>query len=82
MEINQPTSRLVHPALTSAWAINPSMKLRFLFDYVSPARQFKRGTVFDQSLPFPRYDGQDPGDVTETDGEPDQWIPYMPQHYK
>ena len=45
MRINQPTSRLVHPALTIAWKINPSMKLQFLFDVVFPARQFKRSRV-------------------------------------
>jgi hypothetical protein len=53
-----------------------------LFDVVSPARRFKRGMVYDDDATFPEYDEGNPGDITETDGDPPGWMPYMPRVYQ
>jgi hypothetical protein len=31
---------------------------------------------------FPKYDDNDLGDVTETDGDPPGWMPYWPRKRK
>ena len=78
--VSQPISTLVHPTLRNSWAINKSVNMCFIFDAVSPARQFKRGVLFDESGTFPDYADGDQGDVTETDmrGAPGL-MPYMPR---
>ena len=81
-KITQPLAELIHPALTSSWTINPSMNMCFIFDVISPARQFKRGTKDDDSIPFPAYNDAHLSDVTETDGVDTSWIQYMPKKYK
>jgi hypothetical protein len=80
-KIRQPISGLVHHSLTNAWEVNPDMKMCFIFDAVSPARQFKRGAKFSDSKQYPDYDDTRPGDVTETDGK-HFWMPYMPRTYE
>jgi hypothetical protein len=80
-KIKQPISALVHHSLTNAWEVNPDMKMCFIFDAVSPARQFKRGTKFSDSKQFPDYDDTRPGDVTETEGK-SSLMPYMPRTYE
>lgn len=78
--ITQPISTLVHEALKNSWAINTTVNMCFIFDAVSPARQFKRGEPFDESGTFPDYDDGSPGDVTETDmAAAPGLMPYMPR---
>lgn len=81
-KIKQPISTLVHPTLKSSWVINPHMDMSLIFDTVSPARQFKRGTVDDGSQDFPVLDTGDLDDITETDAPGSSWIQYMPGKYK
>jgi hypothetical protein len=56
-----------------------------IFDAVNPARQFKRGTVFDPSAnhPYPKYNpnSRDDPDVTEYDPEP-ILQPYLARIYQ
>ena len=80
-KIKQPISSLVHECLTSAWVINPKSKLHYLFDVVSPVRQFKRGMPYVEEGQFPEYSPETAGDITETDGGPDGLMPYMPREY-
>ena len=52
----------------------------YIFDAVSPARQFKRGLPFAESATFPDYADGSPGDITETDMKDDPGLmPYMPR---
>lgn len=84
--ITQPISAHVHDALKNAWRINRALPMCFIFDSVSPARQFKRGMLFsdvDFTHQYPRYpkkDSSDVDDITETDGDP-PWMPYWPRAY-
>jgi hypothetical protein len=79
--IEQPITGLIHPALLNSWTINKSVDLCFIFDTVSPARQFKRGVIYNDDDDYPEYDDGAPGDVTETDGDP-PLMPYQPRPYK
>ena len=79
-KIRQPISGLIHPTLKSSWAINNAVDMCFIFDAVSPARQFKRGVEFNERGKFPEYNDRAPGDVTETDMVgPPGLMPYMPR---
>ena len=80
--IKQPISKFIHPALTSSWAINTTMKMCFIFDTTSPTRQFKRGTEDDGSVPFPQHNDTNLSDVTETDAADTSWIQYLPKQYE
>lgn len=79
--IVQPISGLVHPALRNAWAINKSVNMCFVFDAASPARQFKRGVLFDEDGTFPDYNDEAPGEVTENDVDSPGLMPFMPRDY-
>lgn len=79
--IEQPITGLIHPTLLNSWTINKSVDLCFIFDIVSPARQFKRGVVYNEDDDYPEYDDGAPGDITETDGDP-PLMPYKPRPYK
>ena len=79
--IVQPISRLVYPTLLNAWTINSLVNMCFVFDAISPARQFKRGILFDEDGTFPDYNNDDPGEVTETDVDPPGLMPFAPKEY-
>jgi hypothetical protein len=79
--VNRPISTAVHENLKNAWTINKALPMCFIFDFISPARQFKWGTPFDEQGEFPEYNDKDLGDVTETDGDPIAWMPYAPREY-
>jgi hypothetical protein len=76
-----PVLNLVAPRLKSAWAINKKNKMSLIFDVVSPVRQFKRDTLYDEDEenPYADYEPsqeEDPN-VTETDDDCDLQ-PYSP----
>ena len=81
-EIRRPSLKLIHPSLRSAWAINKRLPICFIFDAVSPARRFKRGTLFDEDADFPEYDEGESGNVTETDIPPPGLMPYNIADYE
>lgn len=79
----QPVASKIHENLKTAWVVNPKLEMCFAFDYISPARQFKRGVPYDESMNFPEPGDTPPDDLTETDsGEAIGWIPYMSPSYK
>jgi hypothetical protein len=81
-KVNRPISTIVHENLKSAWAINKALPMCFIFDTISPARQFKRGTPFDEQGQFPEYSEGELNNVTETDGDPIPWMPYVLKEYQ
>jgi hypothetical protein len=80
--VEQLVSTHVHVALRRGWTINRSLPMWFLFDVISPAHQFKRGTPFVDGVEFPILDLKHPGDITETDDGPSGWMPYWPGKYR
>jgi hypothetical protein len=80
-QVDHPVLDLIHPSLRHAWEVNKHRQMCLIFDCVNPVRQFKRGTVYDESddHPFPRYSPspEEDGNVTETD-EAGGTQPYNP----
>ena len=79
----RPVVELVHPSLDGVNFFNTSHPMCFIFDAVNPARQFKRGEVYDsdEDTPFPDYnpDPENDGEVTETDINDEPGLqPYNP----
>jgi hypothetical protein len=77
--VDRPFQPLVHSAMAGAWTINNRHSMAYIFDAVNPARIFKRGMRYDDSLDFPQVDERSHGDMTETDSESPGWMPYMPR---
>lgn len=59
--------------------INNSNPMCFIFDVVSPAMKFKCDMDYDADEDFP--EAGDSGEVTETDDEDVQLMPYNPVTY-
>ena len=80
--IKQPISGIIHENLKTAWKINNTLPMCFIFDVVSPARRFKRGMAYDDEVEFPEYDEEkESGNVTETDEGPNGLMPYVHDEY-
>lgn len=78
----QPVISLIHENLQSAWSTHPKHEMCFIFDSVSPARQFQRGTPYSDDIDFPEPGRTTPDDLTETDDpESGGWMPYMSRSY-
>ena len=75
--INQPLSALIDENLKKAWAINKKQPMCFIFDSVSPAREFLRGMEYDEGADFPEPDDKDGSQITDTDDVP-MLMPIMP----
>lgn len=77
-----PVTAKIHENLRSAWTVNSKLEMCFKFDYVSPARQFQRGTPYTDDAVFPEPGNTTPDDLTETDN-PDcgGWVPYLSRTY-
>ena len=82
---NLPVPSDVHPALASAWEINPKMmnKKHFLFDAVPPYVEYKRGEKFEMSKDFPERGDDTPSELTDTqmDGDGEEQMSYNPRDY-
>jgi hypothetical protein len=76
--VNGPVKSLVHETMGNAWTINANHAMAFIFDAISPARQFKRGMLYDANANFPKYDSED---HTETDTVAPGWMPFRPKSY-
>ena len=81
--ITGPVVRLVHPNLANAWEVYKDRKMCWIFDFVTPARQWKRGTKYTQKNPWATYsDLQPDGDITESDAKKYRQKPYFPLKYE
>lgn len=83
-KVSQPIHGLVHGSLKVAWAINKSLPMCVIFDAISPVRRFKYGMLYTDSdeVGFPEYDASESGNVTEIDGPPPGWMPYLHKTYR
>jgi hypothetical protein len=50
----------------------------FIFDAITPARQFKRGMPYQADAEFPDYGPEPWVDLTESDDPTTGWMPYKP----
>lgn len=65
--VDQPVIDLVHKNLTNAWRLHPQHQMCYIFDFVTPARQWKRGTRYTEDDPRATYGPAPWPDLTETD---------------
>jgi hypothetical protein len=84
-QVYQPVMSVVHPLLQGAWKINRRHKMGLIFDVVNPARQFKRGSDYndDDDLPYAKHvpNSRDDPNVTESDPNATRQ-PYLSRIYK
>jgi hypothetical protein len=76
-----PVNEHVHSDLQRAWKINRCLPMWFVFDTVTPARQFKRGTYYLEEKSFADYGPEPWDDLTESDTGSPGWVPYKPRVY-
>jgi hypothetical protein len=70
----------VHENLINGYRIHRRGQLCYLFDYITPGRQWKRGTKYSDKTPWAEY-GEPPWpDLTETD-EQGVLQPYYPREF-
>ena len=83
-KVDGPILALVHRNLRNAWSVNGMLPMCFTFDYISPARRFKRGMLYSDSdkVKLPILTEDELGNVTETDGPPPGLMPYAHDPYK
>ena len=83
-KVDGPILALVHRNLRNAWSVNGMLPMCFTFDYISPARRFKRGMLYSDSdkVKLPILTEDELGNVTETDGPPPGLMPYAHNPYK
>ena len=84
--VELPIRAVVHRSMGSAWRVNKTLPMCFIFDSISPARRFKRGMPFSDSekvaLPILSDKEVGSGNVTETDGPDPGLMPYAHDPYK
>lgn len=79
--VTKPVAKFVHPKLKKGWKIHSLHQMCYIFDAVTPGRQWKRGTVYTEAEPWATY-GDDPwADLTETDPD-DKYQPYYPRKFE
>lgn len=66
-KVQSPVMSSVHTGLTRGYRVNKGLPMCFIFDYVSPARLFKRGTVYRRKEPFVQWTVEELANATETD---------------
>ena len=68
--VNGPIRALIHRNLANTWSINKKLQMCYIFDSVSPARHFKHGMPFSAKADFPILEGDELGNVMDTDVDP------------
>lgn len=81
-KVTRPVEELVHEMMSRAWKVNNDRPMCFIFDVVNPARQFKRGMLYDEDAEFPDYGPEPWDDLTEADTDEPGWMPYKPIAYQ
>ena len=83
-QVTEPVLSLVSKKLLrTGWKVNRHLQMCYIFDSVSPAQQWKRGTMYTEDDPWATYGPGPPWpDLTESDktGTPQQL--YFPQEVK
>jgi hypothetical protein len=78
--VEEPVLDLVHPKLADAWKVHPRHQMCYIFEAVTPGRQWKRGTVYTEEVPFAEYGPAPWPDLTETD-DLNTLKPYFPRPF-
>jgi hypothetical protein len=79
--VQHPIDRFVHKKLRYGWKVHPQHQMCYIFDFVTPARQWKRGTKYTDANPFAFYGPAPWPDLTETDDD-GVLQPYYPREFR
>jgi len=67
----------------TGWKVNRKLQMCYIFDSISPGRQWKRNSVYTEADPWATYGGGPPWpDVTESDERDVPQQPYFPREVK
>ena len=81
-EVIEPVAQLIHRNLSEIeWVVYSNHQMCFIFDAVTPGRQWKRGTVYSDEDPWAKYGKAPWPDLTETDEAPEPQQPYYPMEH-
>jgi hypothetical protein len=78
--VEEPVLDLVHPKLVDAWKVHPRHQMCYIFEAITPGRQWKRGTVYTEEDPFAEYGPAPWPDLTETN-DLNTLKPYFPRPF-
>jgi hypothetical protein len=86
-EVKQPAVSLMHKSLENVYLVSTQLPMCFIFDYISPARLFKRGTRFTSDSQFIKWTNKQLEEATETDELDEETnmaklVPFEPKPYK
>lgn len=65
----EPAEGFIHKSLVNGWKIYPQHQMCYIFDAVTPGRQWKRGTKYTDASPWAEYGPAPWPDLTESDDE-------------
>lgn len=68
-DVTKPVMALVHKNLKKAWRVDQKNQMCWIFDSVSPARQWKRGCLKTAEEEFVEYGPSPWPELTETDDD-------------
>ena len=82
-EVIEPVTKLIHISFAEVkWRLYTYHQMCWIFDSVSPARQWKRGTVYTDEDPWAEYGDSPWSELTETDDPRAPQQPYCPREHK
>ena len=85
-QVIHPVMSLVHSDLGKAFRINKNLPMCFIFDHISPARLFKRGSLYNARRPFAQWTADELAEATDTDELDEETgiamlMPFKPKPY-
>jgi hypothetical protein len=83
---HRPVMESVHSSLTGGYRVNKKLPMCFIFDHISPARLFKRNTVYNRNRSFVQWTREELAEATKTDevdkaGGNAKLMPFDPKPY-
>ena len=79
LEVIEPVARLIHDNLGEVkWQVYSNHQMCYIFDSVTPARQWERGSIYSEDDPWAEYGPYPWSDVTETEAPDKPQRPYYP----
>ena len=79
-DVEKPVIQLVHKKLADAWKVHPQHQMCYIFDFVTPGRQWKRGARATEENPYAMYGPSPWPDLTESD-DAGVLQPYYPREF-
>lgn len=79
--VDRAVESLVCASMANAWMVHASHPMAFIFDAINPARTFKRGMPFNNSLDFPDYRSNQRKTLTYIDAAPPGLMQFRPKAY-